>query len=103
MDRNIWAGVDVGGTKTAVVLSSRPPEILCRTEFATLPAQGPQQAIDQIKAALHQMLAELKSDSGSLLGIGVSCGRAFRSSRRGNPGAAEFGDVDRCADREDPG
>jgi glucokinase len=74
VDRNIWAGVDVGGTKTAVVLSSRPPEILCRTEFATLPAQGPQPAIDKIKAALHQMLSELKSNSDSLLGIGVSCG-----------------------------
>ena len=74
MSRDIWAGVDIGGTKTAVVLSRTPPETLCRTEFATLPAHGPQAAIDQILGALHHMLAELKTSQESLRGIGVSCG-----------------------------
>lgn len=26
-------GIDIGGTKTAVVLSSRPPNVLARAEF----------------------------------------------------------------------
>jgi glucokinase len=68
--RDIWAGVDIGGTKT----SRRPPEILSRIEFATLPTKGPIQALDQILAALHRMLAELKTGPESLCGIGVSCG-----------------------------
>jgi glucokinase len=72
--RDIWAGVDIGGTKTAVVVSRRPPEILSRIEFATLPTKGPIQALDQILAALHRMLAELKTGPESLCGIGVSCG-----------------------------
>jgi N-acetylglucosamine kinase-like BadF-type ATPase len=33
----VYIGVDVGGTKTAVVVSSHPPETLGRMEFATLP------------------------------------------------------------------
>jgi len=74
VSRDIWAGVDIGGTKTAVVLSRTPPETLCRTEFATLPENGPQAAIDKILRALHRMLAELKSSPESLRGIGVSCG-----------------------------
>ena len=74
MHRDIWAGVDIGGTKTAVVLSSNPPEVICRTEFPTKPWQGPQPAIDQIKAALYRMISELKSTSHSLRGIGVTCG-----------------------------
>lgn len=74
MSRDILAGVDIGGTKTAVVLSRNPPETLSRTEFATLPANGPWVAIEQIRKALHRMLAELKTGRESLRGIGVSCG-----------------------------
>jgi glucokinase len=66
--------VDIGGTKTAVVVSRRPPEVLSRIEFATLPAKGPKQAIEQVLAALRRMLAELKTGPESLCGIGVSCG-----------------------------
>jgi len=72
--KDIWVGVDIGGTKTAVVLSRNPPEVISRSEFATLPAKGPQQAIDQIVAALHKMLAELNSSPKAIRGIGVSCG-----------------------------
>ena len=48
MSQTLWTGVDIGGTKTAAVLSSTPPEILGRVEFATLPEEGPQPAILQI-------------------------------------------------------
>jgi glucokinase len=71
---DIWVGVDIGGTKTAVVVSRKPPEVVSRIEFATLPEKGPQQAIDQILAALHLMLAQLRVGPDSLRGIGVSCG-----------------------------
>ena len=74
MSREIWVGVDIGGTKTAVVISRKPPEVISRTEFATLPAKGPQQAIDQILAALKTMLSELKTSKRMIRGIGVSCG-----------------------------
>ena len=71
MKQDIWVGVDIGGTKTAVVTSRKSPEIISRVEFPTLPKKGPQQTIDQILAAIHRMLAE---SSASLRGIGISCG-----------------------------
>ena len=70
----VWAGVDVGGTKTAVVLSAAPPEILCREEFPTLPAEGPGRAIDLMVRAIHESLARHGFDGKALKGIGVSCG-----------------------------
>ncbi len=74
MGRDLWVGVDIGGTKTAVVVSCKPPEVIARIEFATLPEKGPQQAIHQILAGLHKMLAQLKVGPESLRGIGISCG-----------------------------
>jgi len=74
MRRSLWAGVDIGGTKTAVVLSSTPPEVLSRMEFATVPERGPEQAIGHIKTALHTMLQEQGATADALEGIGISCG-----------------------------
>jgi glucokinase len=77
----LWAGIDIGGTKTAVVVSANPPAVLRRTEFPTLPANGPQPAIEQIKSALHNTLRELDCDSEALAGIGVSCGGPLDAER----------------------
>jgi len=52
----VWIGVDIGGTKTAVVLSSQPPAMLGRIEFATLPDQGPERAIGLIKESIHKLI-----------------------------------------------
>lgn len=70
----VWVGVDIGGTKTAVVLSANPPTILARVEFPTLPEQGPERAIDLIKETIWQLLREQRIDLSKLRGIGVSCG-----------------------------
>jgi len=69
--KRLLVGVDVGGTKTAVVLCADPPHALWRAELATLPEQGPQRAINEIIALIHRGLAE---SSGELASIGVSCG-----------------------------
>ncbi len=81
MDSKLWAGVDIGGTKTAIVVSSDPPHVLKRIEFATQPANGPQPAIAQIKAGLHAMLEDLGAAGESLAGIGVSCGNPMDAPR----------------------
>jgi glucokinase len=73
-ENKTWIGVDIGGTKTAVVLSSAPPAMLARIEFPTLPAQGPDRAIDLIKQSIHKLIETAGIDSASLGGIGVSCG-----------------------------
>ena len=67
----LLVGVDIGGTKTAVVLSKEPPHILWRAEFATLPQQGPEHALRKITDLMRRGLAE---SGGDLSSIGVSCG-----------------------------
>ena len=70
----IWIGVDIGGTKTAVVLASEPPAILGRVEFPTLPDKGPERAVELIKDSIRQLTGELDPDGLRLGAIGVSCG-----------------------------
>ncbi len=70
---DLWAGVDIGGTKTALVLSAAPPVVLCRREFPTLPAQGPRRALELIRGNLCEMLVEYGA-RGRLQAVGVSCG-----------------------------
>jgi glucokinase len=72
--QKIYVGVDVGGTKTAVVLSARPPDSLGRIEFATLPEQGPERALGLIVQSVRSLLAEHGFAEESIAAIGVSCG-----------------------------
>ena len=74
MDDTIWIGADIGGTKTAVVLSARPPETLQRIEFPTLPGQGPEPAIGRIIESIHQLLRQQDVEPSRVAGIGISCG-----------------------------
>lgn len=72
--RKFWIGVDIGGTKTAVVLSAGPPAMLGRIEFATLPEQGPERAIELIKQSIHRLIDTSGVNKTNLGDIGVSCG-----------------------------
>ncbi len=67
----VFVGVDVGGTKTAVILSERPPEALARIEFATLPDQGPERALQLIVESARRLLAQ---HGLGVKAVGVSCG-----------------------------
>jgi glucokinase len=67
----VFLGVDVGGTKTAVILSARPPESLGRIEFATSPELGPERALRLIVESARSLLAE---HGAGVKAIGVSCG-----------------------------
>jgi len=73
-ENKIWVGVDIGGTKTAVVLSSEPPAMLSRIEFPTLPDKGPERAIELIKQSIHHLIGSSDIDRSMLRNIGVSCG-----------------------------
>jgi glucokinase len=67
----VFLGVDVGGTKTAVILFARPPEALGRIEFATIPDQGPERALQLIVESARSLLAQ---HGLGVTAIGVSCG-----------------------------
>jgi glucokinase len=65
-------GVDIGGTKTAVIVAEDPSRILYREEFSTLQHLGPEQSIEKIKQ--HIELALERHGGSSSIQLGVSCG-----------------------------
>ena len=67
----VYLGVDVGGTKTAVILSARPPEALGRIEFATSPEMGPARALRLIVESGRSLLEQ---HGLGVQAVGVSCG-----------------------------
>jgi glucokinase len=77
----VVAGVDIGGTKTAVVLSTDPPNILRRIAFPTEPANGPGPAVQGILASLKTALSERGLAAADLKSIGVSCGSPLDATR----------------------
>ena len=73
-EAKLLVGIDIGGTKTAVLLSRQPPAVLARKEFATRPAQGPERALQLIKSTIRDLLAEQGAETRSIARMGVSCG-----------------------------
>lgn len=99
MQRQLIAGVDIGGTKTAVVLSADPPHTLIRKAFLTKPRNGPEQAIEAIVASLDRALASSKVRPGELTAIGVSCGGPLDPDRgiiQSPPNLSTWVDVPIC-------
>jgi glucokinase len=77
---SVYAGVDIGGTKIAVLLSTAPPDTFSRIEFPTLPALGPERALKMIVGGLRESLAAHGVGNGLLKAIGVSCGGPLDAS-----------------------
>ncbi len=74
MPQNIWAGVDIGGTKTAVVLSAGLPTVLERIVFPSSSQNGPDVVITCVIESLREMLCAQGCGPFDLQAIGVSCG-----------------------------
>jgi glucokinase len=70
----VWIGVDIGGTKTAIVLSRRLPDVIERLQFPTLPAKGPDRALSLIDKGIVAILKKHGLSKSTIRGIGVSCG-----------------------------
>jgi glucokinase len=90
----VFLGVDVGGTKTAVVLSARPPESLGRIEFATSPELGPERALRLIVDSARSLLTQ---HGLGVAAIGVSCGSPLDRVKgiiQAPPNLATWVDVD---------
>ena len=71
-------GVDIGGTKTAVVLADDPAAVLFREEFPTQPDQGPGHALEKIEQLIKTGLS--RHGRPNNFRIGVSCGGASFST-----------------------
>jgi glucokinase len=62
-------GLDIGGTKTAVVLGRSPVEVLGREEF---PTAGPQATLERALTAARRLAARVPGEA--LAAAGVACG-----------------------------
>lgn len=81
MSNRVIAGIDIGGTKTAVVLCLEPPQPLIRFAFPTHPERGPAYAIKAIVRNLNKALFSLGLMSADLAAIGISCGGPLDPAR----------------------
>ena len=72
MSEKLLVGVDIGGTKTAVLISQTPPDVVGRREFPTLPEKGADHAIRQVIDGIRQLLST--AGAQGIHAIGVSCG-----------------------------
>ncbi len=74
-------GVDIGGTKCAVVLGKGEfPEgdmagfLIDRVAFLTEVEKGPEYALERIQKAIRELLVRNKVSQNQVIGIGISCG-----------------------------
>ena len=77
----ITAGIDIGGTKSAVVigrLSGDHWEILSKEQFATIPMQ-PDKMLSLYGSSLETQMTSLHLKPEDLKGIGISCGGPLNS------------------------
>jgi len=70
----VWIGIDIGGTKTAIVVSERLPDVSERLQFATLPSKGPNRALGLIGSGIGAILRKSGLLNSAIRGIGISCG-----------------------------
>lgn len=74
MNGDLLLGVDIGGTKTAVLFSREPPAVLARHAFATEPQRGAAYALGLVRAGADKLLSEHGMERTAIKRIGVSCG-----------------------------
>ncbi|MEK6796121.1 MAG: ROK family protein [Spirochaetota bacterium] len=92
----ILIGIDIGGTKCAVVIGTADPPltasrgrtrssaqitVIDRTAFPTEAAKGPKKAIARIISAVQAMLVKHSVDRAACRGIGISSGGPLDSDR----------------------
>lgn len=93
------AGVDIGGTKTAVVMARELPRTLSRVEFPTRPENGPEPAIREIIRSLKESLDSAGIAASDLGAIGISCGNPLDAEKgiiQAPPNLATWKDVEIC-------
>jgi len=78
VDRNYYIGIDIGGTKTAVLLSDQYGQVIARHQFPTDTGKG---AWKVAVGKMKKFIARLQK-SHAIRSIGISCGGPL-DSRKG--------------------
>lgn len=72
-----YLGIDIGGTKCAILAGTEQMEILHRVQFATHTEKGPDYAIGKIIDSIAEL--QYKYENRQLKSIGISCGGPLNS------------------------
>ena len=80
MERPYYLGIDIGGTKCAVIAGTSDMNILGKVSFPTETGKGPDQAISLLKKNAREVVGKLGSQN--LKAVGISCGGPL-DSRKG--------------------
>ena len=78
-DSGLYLGVDIGGTKCALVVGDACLKVLARMEFATEVRRGPDAIVRQLLRVAEELLAQFCERP--LHAIGISCGGPLDSDR----------------------
>jgi len=79
MKKTYYLGIDIGGTKCAVLAGTKQMEILERIQFATETHKGPEFAITNLLEASSKIINRLTDYT--LVTIGISCGGPLDSKK----------------------
>ena len=74
--QNLYLGIDIGGTKTAVIVGTAEAEVVWREQFATEVECGPEKCFEKMKATIATALQQ-----GPVKSMGVSCGGPLDSKK----------------------
>lgn len=85
--KDLYLGLDVGGTKCAVILGKCTPtvadgvtmDIMDRIAFPTEAKKGFDYTIQNIYAAIEEMMARHNLSAGNVQALGISCGGPLNS------------------------
>jgi glucokinase len=81
-DRKFLIGIDIGGTKCAIVLgdySGNEISIINKISFPTEAEMGPGYTVEKIKKAIYDVLITHSLQKIDIDGIGISCGGPLNS------------------------
>jgi glucokinase len=79
MKNHFYLGIDVGGTKCAVVAGTEKMEILGRVQFTTKTYKGPDYAIYKLLESSSNLIKKMPDNK--LAAIGISCGGPLDSKK----------------------
>jgi len=77
----LYIGIDIGGTKTSVVLGTGRCKILDKIKFPTQKEKGPDFTIDNIKKSIKEICKRSNINFESIKKIGISCGGPLNSKK----------------------
>jgi glucokinase len=79
MSQKYYLGIDIGGTKCAVIAGTEEMKILRKISFATETGKGPWHAINLLIDSALAITAQLGTES--LMAVGISCGGPLDSTK----------------------